>query len=202
MWDIGKEATVFPERLHCAKEASQMECLALARTIWNPQSGGPRGHRELEIRSPPAPKSIVSLIHLPVAWLHDHRSHAKFRNQTLCPSPARIRLHLPALAQSRSAPLVIISLDGMRPDYVTHADEHGLKIPTLRSFIAKGTYAEGVTGVVPTVTYPSRTTLVTGVWPASTQDLRQHHLRSSACTPQRLVLVLQRHQSRNPLPGR
>ena len=30
----------------------------------------------------------------------------------------------------------------------------------------EGTFAEGVTGVVPTVTYPSHTTLVTGVWPA------------------------------------
>jgi len=31
----------------------------------------------------------------------------------------------------------------------------------------EGAYAEGVTGVVPTVTYPSHTTLVTGVWPAA-----------------------------------
>jgi len=71
-----------------------------------------------------------------------------------------------ALAQTGPAPLVIISIDGMRPDYVTHADEHGLKIPTLRSFITQGTYAEGVTGVIPTVTYPSHTAIVTGVWPA------------------------------------
>jgi len=71
-----------------------------------------------------------------------------------------------ALAQTGPAPLVIISLDGMRPDYVTHADEHGLKIPTLRSFLTQGTYAEGVTGVIPTVTSPSHTAIVTGVWPA------------------------------------
>ena len=60
----------------------------------------------------------------------------------------------------------MISVDGMRPDYVTHADEHSLKIPTLRALIESGAYAEGVTGVFPTVTYPSHTTLVTGVWPA------------------------------------
>jgi predicted AlkP superfamily pyrophosphatase or phosphodiesterase len=59
----------------------------------------------------------------------------------------------------------MISIDGMRPDYVTQADRYGLKIPTLRRFLATGTYAEGVVGVVPTVTYPSHTTLVTGVWP-------------------------------------
>src|SRR5438067_1310055 len=46
------------------------------------------------------------------------------------------------------------------------ADKHGLKIPTLRRFVAEGAYAEGVQGVIPTVTYPSHTTLITGVWPA------------------------------------
>jgi predicted AlkP superfamily pyrophosphatase or phosphodiesterase len=71
------------------------------------------------------------------------------------------------LAQQPSPPLlVVISVDGMRPDYITEADAHGAKVPNLRRFLKEGTYAEGVVGVVPTVTYPSHTTLVTGVWPA------------------------------------
>jgi len=61
--------------------------------------------------------------------------------------------------------VLVISIDGMRPDYVTQADKHGLKIPTLRKFLAESTYAEGVVGVVPTITYPSHTTMMTGVWP-------------------------------------
>ena len=65
-----------------------------------------------------------------------------------------------------AAPVLMISIDGLKPEYVTHADEHGLKIPTLRRFVQDGSYAEGVVGVVPTVTYPSHTTLITGVWPA------------------------------------
>jgi predicted AlkP superfamily pyrophosphatase or phosphodiesterase len=70
-------------------------------------------------------------------------------------------------AQNEPAPLlVLISVDGMRPDYVTSADAHGAKLPNLRKFLTEGAYADGVTGVVPTVTYPSHTTLVTGVWPA------------------------------------
>jgi len=60
----------------------------------------------------------------------------------------------------------MISVDGMRPDYVTQADAHQLKVPTLRSFMRDGTYADGVVGVLPTVTHPSHTTLITGVWPA------------------------------------
>jgi predicted AlkP superfamily pyrophosphatase or phosphodiesterase len=72
-----------------------------------------------------------------------------------------------SLAQQQSPPLlVMISVDGMRPDYITEADAHGAKVPNLRRFLKEGTYAEGVVGVVPTVTYPSHTTLVTGVWPA------------------------------------
>src|SRR5258708_38873624 len=39
----------------------------------------------------------------------------------------------PTLAQEKTAPLlVLISVDGMRPDYVTAADAHGAKIPNLR----------------------------------------------------------------------
>jgi predicted AlkP superfamily pyrophosphatase or phosphodiesterase len=69
------------------------------------------------------------------------------------------------LAQARQ-PVLLISVDGLRPDYVTKADENHLRIPNLRRMMAGGTYADGVTGVFPTVTYPSHTTLVTGVWPA------------------------------------
>jgi predicted AlkP superfamily pyrophosphatase or phosphodiesterase len=64
------------------------------------------------------------------------------------------------------APVVLISIDGMKPEYVLEADAHGLKIPNLRRFVDEGTYATGVHGVVPTVTYPSHTTIVTGVSPA------------------------------------
>jgi len=72
-----------------------------------------------------------------------------------------------ACAQDNAAPplLVVISIDGLRPDYVTQADAHGAKLPNLRRFMKLGAYADGVQGVVPTVTYPSHTTLMTGVWP-------------------------------------
>lgn len=76
-------------------------------------------------------------------------------------------LFLAAEAACASAPSVLmISVDGMKPEYVTQADAHGLKIPFLRSLLANGTYASGVVGVWPTNTYPSHTTLLTGVTPA------------------------------------
>lgn len=68
-------------------------------------------------------------------------------------------------AQSTRA-LLVVSLDGMRPDYVLKADEYKVKIPHLRRILTEGAHASGVRGVLPTVTYPSHTTILTGVWPA------------------------------------
>jgi len=66
-----------------------------------------------------------------------------------------------------AASVLMISIDGMKPEYVLQADRYGLKIPFLRSQLIYGSYAEGVIGVWPTVTYPSHATLVTGVSPAA-----------------------------------
>jgi len=73
----------------------------------------------------------------------------------------------PSHAQRRgSVPVILISIDGLKPDYVLEADKHGLKIPNLRRLVKEGASATGVLGVAPTVTYPSHTTLLTGVSPA------------------------------------
>ncbi|HEX3949210.1 MAG TPA: ectonucleotide pyrophosphatase/phosphodiesterase [Steroidobacteraceae bacterium] len=65
-----------------------------------------------------------------------------------------------------AASVLMISVDGLKPEYVLDADAHGLKIPFLRSLLRDGAHARGVTGVWPTVTYPSHTTLLTGLSPA------------------------------------
>jgi predicted AlkP superfamily pyrophosphatase or phosphodiesterase len=68
---------------------------------------------------------------------------------------------------SASAPLVVlISVDGLKPEAVLEASAHGLKVPHLRAFMTDGAYATGVRGVLPTLTYPSHTTLITGASPA------------------------------------
>lgn len=69
-------------------------------------------------------------------------------------------------AEADSRPLLLISIDGLRPDYLSKADEHGLKIPALRELYARGVHAAGVRGVLPTATYPSHTSIITGVAPA------------------------------------
>jgi len=71
---------------------------------------------------------------------------------------------LPARAADRH-PVLLISIDGLRPDAVLEADRYGLKVPTLRGLVAQGAHAREVINVNPTVTNPNHTTLVTGVLP-------------------------------------
>ena len=72
-----------------------------------------------------------------------------------------------AAAAQRTPPraLVMISIDGLVPRYVTEADRYGLRIPTLRRILRDGAHASGVRGVLPAVTYPNHTTIITGVTP-------------------------------------
>ena len=67
--------------------------------------------------------------------------------------------------QAEPVPVVLISIDGLRPDYVMKADSYGLSIPHFRKLLRNGAHATGVRGVIPTVTYPSHATLVTGASP-------------------------------------
>ena len=62
--------------------------------------------------------------------------------------------------------MIVISIDGMRPEYHRTPDAYGLQIPHLRRLTAEGASAEGLESVWPTVTYPAHTTMVTGVRPA------------------------------------
>lgn len=72
-----------------------------------------------------------------------------------------------ALPSAASAdPVLLISIDGLQPDDVFEAEKRGIDIPNLKRFITQGSYAQGVRGVLPTITYPSHATLITGVSPS------------------------------------
>jgi predicted AlkP superfamily pyrophosphatase or phosphodiesterase len=63
--------------------------------------------------------------------------------------------------------VLIVSVDGMKPESYTDPDAHGLKVPTLREIVRNGAYSDGVVPVMPTVTYPSHTSMATGTNPGT-----------------------------------
>jgi len=71
-----------------------------------------------------------------------------------------------ALTLSAKQKLLVISVDGLDQRYLKNIDSLGLKIPNIRKLIREGQWSEGVVGVVPTITWPSHTTMITGVEPA------------------------------------
>lgn len=77
---------------------------------------------------------------------------------------AVLLLFAPAAGAEPPRRVVLISVDGLMPDYYQKADALGLRVPHLRRLMREGAWAR-VQGVLPSVTYPSHTTLITGVPP-------------------------------------
>lgn len=75
-------------------------------------------------------------------------------------------LALNGTAPAAAAPLLLISIDGLRPGDILEAKQRGLVLPNLHRLVEQGSFATGVIGVLPSFTLPSHATLVTGVSPA------------------------------------
>lgn len=59
--------------------------------------------------------------------------------------------------------VVVITIDGFRPDFYLDSAWH---TPNIHQVMEAGAHAMGVNSVFPSMTYPSHTAIVTGVWPA------------------------------------
>jgi predicted AlkP superfamily pyrophosphatase or phosphodiesterase len=75
-------------------------------------------------------------------------------------------LGLTAATAASANPVLMISIDGLRPLDVIDASARGIEVPNLAAFMTDGAWSQGVKNVLPTLTYPDHTTLITGVWPA------------------------------------
>ena len=72
-----------------------------------------------------------------------------------------------AAAPATAAPVLMISIDGLRPARRDRcAGARAQSTQPARDSWRTATYAKGVRNVLPTVTYPNHTTLITGVAPA------------------------------------
>src|SRR5947209_5886591 len=59
--------------------------------------------------------------------------------------------------QKLSSHVVLISIEGLRSDYIVNPDAYKLRIPNLRAWKAGGAYAQGVESVYPSLSYPAHT---------------------------------------------
>ncbi len=70
-------------------------------------------------------------------------------------------------------PLLVISVDGLDQRYLADTDGMKLRIPNIRRLMREGQWSRGIVGVVPTITWPSHTTLISGA------DPEQHGIRGN-----------------------
>jgi len=87
-------------------------------------------------------------------------------------------------APAAAAPhkLLVISVDGLDWRYLRDRDALGMKLPNMRRLLAASQVADGVTGVWPTITWPSHTAMMTGARPD------QHGILANASGPLDLSL--------------
>ena len=94
--------------------------------------------------------------------------HASISSRSLSLIASRVALHRRRRGAQRAATdprVILISIDGLMPSSYTEP-AIAAQTPNLRRLAKQGVWADGVVGVLPTVTYPSHTTLITGVEPA------------------------------------
>lgn len=85
------------------------------------------------------------------------------------PFLAALSVVILAGASARLAPrprVILVSVDGLWARDLQRAESAGVRLPVLDSLRRAGALSAGVVGSVPSVTFPSHTTMITGVRPA------------------------------------
>jgi predicted AlkP superfamily pyrophosphatase or phosphodiesterase len=65
-----------------------------------------------------------------------------------------------------SSHVILITISGLRSDFVTGAESQSLKLPTIQALRARGSYAVGIESVFPSQTLPAHASMITGSPPA------------------------------------
>lgn len=103
------------------------------------------------------------------------------------PTPGKSKLKLPKLTSH----VVLISISGLRADYANTPETFQLRIPTIQTLRANGSYAVGVESVYPSQSLPAHASIATGVLPADhgiTSDYAfDEQTASQASTPHLLA---------------
>ena len=65
-----------------------------------------------------------------------------------------------------SSHVILITISGLRSDFVTGAESQRLKLPAIQALRARGSYAVGIESVFPSQTLPAHASMITGSPPA------------------------------------
>ncbi len=68
----------------------------------------------------------------------------------------------PSSRAASASHVVLISIDGLKPDYYLHRGDNPPRTPVLDALRARGSYAEGVIAQYPSLTYVGHTSIATG----------------------------------------
>jgi predicted AlkP superfamily pyrophosphatase or phosphodiesterase len=111
--------------------------------------------------------ALLALLCIPLVVKKARMNPNLYRSMLLLICVAVAVCPAPAADAAAAKPLVmLISVDGLKPEAILDAASHGLKVPNLRAFMTDGVFSTGVHGVLPTLTYPAHMTLMTGASPA------------------------------------
>lgn len=94
------------------------------------------------------------------------RARALLLLSVLAVAAARTSAQAPNVAGRAADHVILITIDGLRPQVYLDAEREGVAIPNLTALLKAGSGAEGVVVAYPSMTYPSHTSIVTGVSPA------------------------------------
>ncbi|MGH9776400.1 MAG: alkaline phosphatase family protein [Candidatus Acidiferrales bacterium] len=100
---------------------------------------------------------VCGVAALSVLAMAEQRASMRARDET--PS-----VHGPRVGEYASPihSVIFVTVDGLMPACYTDPAAHGLKLPTLEEMVQHGAYSPGMQPVMPTLTYPSHTSLATG----------------------------------------
>lgn len=73
-----------------------------------------------------------------------------------------LTLFVTSLFAQTSRRVIMLTVDGLRPEFYL---SNKWNAPNLKQMVQRGAYAEGVVSVFPSMTFPSHTTMITGVAP-------------------------------------
>lgn len=94
------------------------------------------------------------------------RTRALLSLSVLAVAAARATAQTPTVSDRAADHVILITIDGLRPQVYLDAEREGVAIPNLKALLQAGSGADGVVVAYPSMTYPSHTSIVTGVSPA------------------------------------